>query len=129
MKRRELIKQAALLGIAAHPLVKAFGQRSESSPAFLQEAVFGGLKKPVFVYNNWSAYDELSDNVPQTELLALRAQSSTPVGHTGPRRLESGLATPDQAHHTRRSRQTAMVSLEGGCAIISETKEKKKKCF
>ena len=31
-----------------------------------------GLKYPVGVYNNWSAYDELSDNVPQTEALAMR---------------------------------------------------------
>jgi len=31
-----------------------------------------GLKQPVAVYNNWSAYDELSDNIPQTEALAMR---------------------------------------------------------
>jgi hypothetical protein len=27
---------------------------------------------PIFVYNNWSAYDELSDNVPLTEQLAMK---------------------------------------------------------
>lgn len=27
---------------------------------------------PIFVYNNWSSYDELSDNVPLTEQLAIR---------------------------------------------------------
>ncbi len=31
-----------------------------------------GPRKPVFVYNNWSAYDELSDKVVQTEVLAMR---------------------------------------------------------
>lgn len=31
-----------------------------------------GPVKPVFVYNNWSAYDELSDKVVQTEELAMR---------------------------------------------------------
>jgi hypothetical protein len=31
-----------------------------------------GLSQPIAVYNNWSAYDELSDNVELTEELALR---------------------------------------------------------
>ena len=31
-----------------------------------------GPLRPVFVYNNWSAYDELSDKVDQTEALAMR---------------------------------------------------------
>jgi hypothetical protein len=30
------------------------------------------LRDPVWVYNNWSAYDELSDNIPLTEQLAMR---------------------------------------------------------
>ncbi len=30
------------------------------------------LKDPVWVYNNWSSYDELSDNIPLTEALAMR---------------------------------------------------------
>src|SRR3974390_1325402 len=29
-------------------------------------------RDPIFVYNNWSAYDELSDNIPLTEELAMR---------------------------------------------------------
>jgi hypothetical protein len=29
-------------------------------------------RDPIFVYNNWSAYDELSDNVPLTEQLAMK---------------------------------------------------------
>ena len=30
------------------------------------------LRDPISVYNNWSSYDELSDNVPLTEDLAMR---------------------------------------------------------
>lgn len=30
------------------------------------------MPKPLFVYDNWSAYDELSDNIPLTEDLAMR---------------------------------------------------------
>ena len=30
------------------------------------------LRDPIFVYNNWSSYDELSDNVPLTEQLAMK---------------------------------------------------------
>lgn len=30
------------------------------------------LQQPISVYNNWSSYDELSDNVPLTEALAMR---------------------------------------------------------
>jgi hypothetical protein len=30
------------------------------------------LRDPVWVYNNWSSYDELSDNIPLTETLAMR---------------------------------------------------------
>lgn len=30
------------------------------------------LSSPIWVYNNWSAYDELSDQVPLTETLAMR---------------------------------------------------------
>ncbi len=30
------------------------------------------LRDPIWVYNNWSAYDELSDNIPLTEELAMK---------------------------------------------------------
>jgi hypothetical protein len=30
------------------------------------------LRDPVSVYNNWSSYDELSDNIPLTQDLAMR---------------------------------------------------------
>ena len=29
-------------------------------------------RDPIFVYNNWSAYDELSDNIPLTEQLTMK---------------------------------------------------------
>lgn len=33
--------------------------------------ITSGLDHPIAVYNNWSAYDELSDNIPLTEELAM----------------------------------------------------------
>lgn len=36
------------------------------------DAPFLMLQDPIVVYNDWSAYDELSDNVPLTEQLALK---------------------------------------------------------
>jgi len=30
------------------------------------------LRDPIWVYNNWSSYDELSDNIPLTEALAMK---------------------------------------------------------
>ncbi len=35
----------------------------------------GLLQDPVWVYNNWSSYDELSDNIPLTEELAMKELS------------------------------------------------------
>jgi len=34
--------------------------------------IAAGLKQPIAVYNNWSAYDELSDNIELTEQLAMK---------------------------------------------------------
>lgn len=39
------------------------------NPSKLGETV---LRDPVWVYNDWSAYDELSDNIPLTEQLAMK---------------------------------------------------------
>lgn len=36
------------------------------------DARFLTIQDPIVVYNNWSSYDELSDNVPLTEQLAMR---------------------------------------------------------
>lgn len=50
-----------------HPFVRAW-----SKPSSYKNLKLDGPKEPVFVYNNWSAYDELSDNKPQTEELSMR---------------------------------------------------------
>jgi len=39
------------------------------SPAALGEPL---LHDPIWVYNDWSSYDELSDNIPLTEELAMK---------------------------------------------------------
>lgn len=67
MKRREFMSAAIGLGIVMHPFVRAWSKPSAGAAYKLS-----GPIKPVFIYNNWSAYDELSDNVPQTEELAMR---------------------------------------------------------
>jgi hypothetical protein len=72
MQRRNLIKQAAFWGLAASPLAKTFGRQPGAGGLLPKPVVFSGPPHPVFVYNNWSAYDELSDRVAQTEMLALR---------------------------------------------------------
>jgi len=65
MKRRTLIKNAVGLSLAFTPLSKVL-----SMP--VGAAAFSGPARPVTVYNNWSAYDELSDNVLLTEELAMK---------------------------------------------------------
>ncbi|MGZ3833606.1 MAG: hypothetical protein ACXVB0_08785, partial [Mucilaginibacter sp.] len=67
MQRRGFIKSAIGLGLMLHPFVRAW-----SKPPSYFDLKLSGPPKPVFIYNNWSAYDELSDNKPQTEELALR---------------------------------------------------------
>ncbi|MDB5134984.1 MAG: hypothetical protein JWP37_1587 [Mucilaginibacter sp.] len=67
MQRRKFIKSAIGLGLIMHPFVKAW-----SKPLNFRDLKLSGPPKPIFIYNNWSAYDELSDNVPQTEELAMR---------------------------------------------------------
>src|ERR1019366_10506090 len=46
----------------------AWAAESRSLPA----GHAAGLTQPIAVYNNWSAYDELSDNIELTEQLALK---------------------------------------------------------
>jgi hypothetical protein len=67
MERRRFIKNAFISGLAVHSFVRAW-----SKPLSFADLKFTGPKEPVFIYNNWSAYDELSDNKPQTEYLAMR---------------------------------------------------------
>jgi hypothetical protein len=53
----------ALLTALAVSACAALGQDEPPPPA---------LAAPISVYNNWSSYDELSDNIPLTETLAMR---------------------------------------------------------
>src|SRR5580693_8144935 len=59
MERRDFLRNTLLSGAALYGGVGSW-------------TVSAGPRKPVFVYNNWSAYDELSDKVVQTEVLAMR---------------------------------------------------------
>ena len=51
----------------------SFQQKSQAAgPDLERSGISTGLKEPIAVYNDWSAYDELSDNIPLTEGLAMR---------------------------------------------------------
>lgn len=83
MKRRKFIQQTAGFGLAVHPLTKVLALAAtgpagdgasiaNDTAADIDAVGLTGPRRPVFVYNNWSAYDELSDKVVQTETLAMR---------------------------------------------------------
>lgn len=73
MNRREIVKNAVKLGLLLTP-----GTPLTSTPVTAPAPKSGGLptvagpRKPLAFYNNWSAYDELSDNIPLTEELAMK---------------------------------------------------------
>src|ERR1700675_3048591 len=66
--------------LGGHPTPAAGQQNTQSdntSSQYSQKWVAEKLgapvaRDPIFVYNNWSAYDELSDNIPLTEQLAMK---------------------------------------------------------
>lgn len=70
MERRRFIQTAIGLGVLMHPSVRVWGK-----PSSYADLKLTGPNEPVFIYNNWSAYDELSDNKPQTEELTMRELS------------------------------------------------------
>src|SRR4051812_6139178 len=71
MKRRNLLKGALGLGIAMVPFSKLSASKNNAlQPS--EKPVLPGPKRPVTIYNNWSSYDELSDNIPLTEQLAMK---------------------------------------------------------
>src|SRR5450755_4726829 len=72
MERRKFIKNTGGFGLAAHPLVKVLSYYALPSSSALRELKLTGPRKPVFIYNDWSSYDELSDNIPLTEELAMK---------------------------------------------------------
>ncbi len=71
MKRRKFIQYNLFAGLGLTPLARTANQML---PALKEPNKWklSGPKEPVFIYNNWSSYDELSDNIPLTETLALR---------------------------------------------------------
>ena len=69
MERRKFIRHSATLA-AGVPFINRF--RSFADPFEPRKWKISGPAKPVFIYNNWSAYDELSDHVAQTESLAMK---------------------------------------------------------
>lgn len=58
-----IVRFTTLLAVLALPTSTALSQDEPLPPA---------LAAPISVYNNWSSYDELSDNIPLTETLAMR---------------------------------------------------------
>jgi hypothetical protein len=68
MRAAGFARLIGLFGLALW-LVSAAATRADARPESTPEPF---LKAPIWVYNNWSAYDELSDNVKLTETLAMR---------------------------------------------------------
>jgi hypothetical protein len=73
---RNFLIIAALCAVAVLPIR---GQKSSAPPAPAKDLPWDPgklgetlLRDPVWVYNDWSAYDELSDNIPLTEQLAMK---------------------------------------------------------
>jgi hypothetical protein len=66
---------AASTGTAAQTANKNAPQASGTAPATpWMPSKLGSpvLRDPIWVYNDWSSYDELSDNIPLTESLAMK---------------------------------------------------------
>src|SRR5262245_31899649 len=61
------------LALCVPALAENDGTSPPSSTALLRPKSL--LSKPIWVYNNWSAYDELSDRISLTEELAMRELS------------------------------------------------------
>lgn len=73
---RNLLSAAIICAMSAHLFL---GQSDSSSQTPADGSTWNAdklgeplLRDPVWVYNNWSSYDELSDNIPLTEQLAMR---------------------------------------------------------
>jgi len=73
LKRRVLILPVLLMmggaALAAGPQAAPNSTRQAWEASLLGPPL---LRDPIWVYNDWSAYDELSDNIPLTEELAMR---------------------------------------------------------
>jgi hypothetical protein len=89
----------ALITVLSVSTSTALGQDEPSPPA---------LAAPISVYNNWSSYDELSDNIPLTETLAMRELDELlRLKHTGVRfdyyMMDAFWFAPDGAYRTWRT--------------------------
>jgi hypothetical protein len=69
MQRRNFIKNSIAGSLALHPFAKSL---TKNIAAVSFNKKLNGPPKPVFIYNDWSSYDELSDNIPLTEELAMK---------------------------------------------------------
>ncbi len=67
---RQVILSLMLLALGSTGAIRAAVTTSDSSPVPVRGTV--ALNQPIAVYNNWSAYDELSDNIELTESLAMK---------------------------------------------------------
>lgn len=72
MERRRLIKNTLALGFGIAPLATLFAAPADPSAQKSPTLPLAGPRKPITIYNNWSSYDELSDNIPLTEELAMK---------------------------------------------------------
>jgi len=78
MHRRKFLQNTLGCSVAIHPLIKKLDHNSSviEESKFLKDRrtnlITSGPKAPLTIYNNWSSYDELSDNIPLTEELAMR---------------------------------------------------------
>lgn len=72
MQSRNFIKNSVAGSLALHPLPKAL---TRNTTLFSFNNKLNGSSKPVFIYNNWSSYDELSNNIPFTQELAVKELS------------------------------------------------------
>jgi hypothetical protein len=75
LQKRRVLFLPVLLMTCSGTVAAANPQASQNSREQGWDASLLGaplLRDPIWVYNDWSAYDELSDNIPLTEELAMR---------------------------------------------------------
>ena len=60
------------LGVLASSLGMATALAAPNTSSSIPVRGTVALNQPIAVYNNWSAYDELSDNIELTEELAMK---------------------------------------------------------
>jgi hypothetical protein len=65
---RQCICSSRLRTLALFAAASALSAAAHAQP----EPPMPALATPISVYNNWSSYDELSDNIPLTETMAMR---------------------------------------------------------